>query len=76
MFFWNKFHPSAILAKAQIHAADAAINTLKGNYASAREEIQASRAELPNMLDIGVSLAIADKLTELENRIALNAKLS
>ena len=76
MFFWNKFHPSAILAKAQILAADAAINTLKGNYASAREKIQASRAELPNMLDKGVSLAIADKLTELENRIALNAKLS
>lgn len=71
MFFWSKFRPNAMLAKAQILAVEAAINVLKGDKALALEHIKASRAELPNMLDQGVALVLGDKLTELENRIAM-----
>lgn len=71
MFYWSKFQPSAMLSKSHIFAAEASISLLNKDYASARDKIVASRTELPNMLDRGVGIALADKLKELESRITL-----
>ncbi|SKB31082.1 M50 family metallopeptidase [Daejeonella lutea] len=67
--FWNKFQPSAMLAKAQILATEASILVLKAQNPEALEKIRASHEEIPNMMDKGVGIALVDKLNELEGRI-------
>lgn len=70
MIYWGNFQSSAMLSKAQVFAAEASIAVLKGNEVEAREKINSSRKELPNMLDRGVGIALAEKLDELEKRMS------
>lgn len=63
--YWSLFKPSAIIPKAQILAAEAALATLRNETERARGKAQAAIAELPNMIDKGISLALAEKLQNM-----------
>ena len=63
--YWKKFKPSAILPKAQISAAEAALLLLDGKAPEATEKINAALRELPNMLDRGAAIALRERLIRL-----------
>ncbi|CAN5286642.1 hypothetical protein BH09BAC3_BH09BAC3_22600 [soil metagenome] len=66
-YFWNKFEPSAILPKAQVFAAEAALLSLKKDFEKMNGKIDAAVREIPNMLDRGVGIALHDQLLQLRS---------
>lgn len=62
--YWDQFQPSAIIPKAQILATEAALAWMKNEKEIAIEKTRSAIAELPNMMDKGVALALKTKLLQ------------
>ncbi len=60
--YWEQFKPTALIPKAQVLATEAAISFLKNETDLAASKLTDSLRELPNMMDRGVAVALADKL--------------
>lgn len=65
-YFWSKFKPSALIPQAQILATEAVIHVLKQDFDKAGAAIAAAKLALPNMLDKGAALVLAERLEDLE----------
>lgn len=64
--YWEQFKPSAVIPKASVLAAEAAILHLQHDAPARNLKIDSAIQEIPNMLDQGVGLALQEKLLSMK----------
>ena len=64
--YWKQYVPSAIIAKAQLFATEAAMYNLKDDEASLNAKIELAIKELPNMMDRGLAVSMRERLHSLK----------
>ena len=68
--YFEMFQLAALIPAAQISATEAAISILKKDIQAANAAIENARIALPDMIDQGNAIALAEKLTELKKAVA------
>lgn len=65
-FYWNQYQPSAIIPKAQVLTAEAAILSLRDERSNLVDKVELALQALPAMLDRGTASVYREKLNGLK----------
>ncbi len=69
--YWNHYKPTAMIPKAQVLAAEAALHFVRNEHALAKPKLEAALLELPYMMDKGVAIPLQERLVWMQENIEL-----
>jgi len=69
--YWQQYQPAALIPKAQQYATEAAIAILKNDTTLAKDKLDQAIKEIPNMLDMGLGVALRDRIEAMKRSFEL-----